>query len=325
MSYWLRRLFALIPLLLAINLFIFGLFFIVNSPDDMARMHLGQKHVTEGAIAQWKHERGYDRPLFFAREAKGLNRFTDTLFFQKSLSLLRLDFGRSDAGSDIGADLRERVGPSLAIAVPTLILGLGVDVTLALLLLFFRLTRLEWWGLALSTGLLSISTLFFIILGQSLFGRVLRLVPISGFDDGLNGLKFVILPILIGVLAGLGSGVRWYRALFIEEVEQDYVRTARAKGLSEWRVLRTHVFRNALIPILTGVVATVPLLFTGSLLMESFFAIPGLGSYTIEALAQQDFAIVRAMVFLGSLMSILGLLLTDLSYLLADPRVRLSP
>jgi peptide/nickel transport system permease protein len=134
----------------------------------------------------------------------------------------------------------------------------------------------------------------------------------------------VILPVMIGAVAGVGSGARWYRTLFLEEVEKDYVRTARAKGLSEPRVLFSHVLKNAMIPILTGVVVVLPLLFTGSLITESFFAIPGLGSYTIDAINQQDFAIVRSMVFLGSVLYILGLLLTDISYTLVDPRVRLG-
>jgi peptide/nickel transport system permease protein len=214
--------------------------------------------------------------------------------------------------------------PSLAIAVPSLILGLVTDITLALLLVFFRMTRLEYGGLALCVGLMSVSTLFYIIAGQYVFGRWLQWVPISGYGPGLESVRFVVLPVLVGVIAGIGSGVRWYRTLFIEEIEKDYVRTARAKGLSEMRVLFAHVLRNALIPILTGVVVLLPLLFTGSLLTESFFAIPGLGSYTIDAISQQDFAIVRAMVFLGAALYIVGLILTDLSYVLVDPRIRLD-
>ena len=114
------------------------------------------------------------------------------------------------------------------------------------------------------------------------------------------------------------------RTFFLEEIGKDFVRTARAKGLSERVVLYRHVLRNALIPILTGVVVVLPLLFTGSLITESFFGIPGLGSYTINAIQMQDFAIVRSMVFLGSGLYILGLILTDISYTIADPRVRLS-
>ena len=131
-------------------------------------------------------------------------------------------------------------------------------------------------------------------------------------------------PAIIGVIGGIGSGTRWYRTLFLEEINKDYVRTARAKGLSETRVLFRHVLKNALIPILTGVVVILPLLFMGSLITESFFGIPGLGSYTIDAINSQDFAIVRSMVFLGSVLYILGLLMTDISYTLVDPRVRLS-
>ena len=178
--------------------------------------------------------------------------------------------------------------------------------------------------MVLCVGLMSVSSLFYIIGGQYLVGKLLQLVPVSGYDTGGNALKFLVLPVLIGVVAGIGSGTRWYRTLFLEEISRDYVRTARAKGLSEQRVLLRHVLRNALIPILTGIVVLLPLLFLGSLITESFFGIPGLGSYTLDAIQRQDFAIVRAMVFLGTVLYIVGLLLTDVSYTLADPRVRLN-
>ena len=323
-DYIIRRLLYALPLLLGINLLTFVLFFVVNTPEDMARMHLGQKHVTSEAIEKWKHERGYDQPLFWNGQAEGAGRVTQTIFYQKSLGLFLFRFGRSDGGRDIGADISERMWPSLAIAIPSLIVGLAVHIGFALLLVFFRLTYLEFWGVALCVALMSISTLFYIIGGQFLVGKLLQLTPISGYDGGWNAVRFVILPVLIGTVAGLGSGVRWYRTLFLEEVEKDYVRTARAKGLSEVRVLFFHVLKNAMIPILTGVVVVLPLLFTGSLITESFFAIPGLGSYTIDAINQQDFAIVRSMVFLGSVLYILGLLLTDISYVLVDPRVKLN-
>jgi peptide/nickel transport system permease protein len=149
-------------------------------------------------------------------------------------------------------------------------------------------------------------------------------VPISGYAGGGDAAKFIVLPALIGVVGGIGAGSRWYRTLFLEEMTRDYVRTARAKGLAEASVMFRHVLKNAMIPILTGVVAVIPLLFMGSLLSESFFGIPGLGSYTIDAIQAQDFAVVRAMVFIGSVLYIFGLLLTDLSYTLVDPRVRLD-
>ncbi|MDT8407433.1 MAG: ABC transporter permease [Methylococcales bacterium] len=323
-SYLLRRALYALPLLLGVNLLTFLLFFVLNSPSDMARMQLGQKHVTEQAIANWKRQRGYDLPLLWNGEQSFPESLSETIFFQKSASLFWLEFGISDSGRNIGADISQRMWPSLALALPTLIIGLSVNITVALLLVWFRGTGVEWGGQVLMVALMSISSLFYIIGGQFLFGKVWQWVPISGFDSGLNAFKFAILPVLIGVLSGLGSGVRWYRTLFLEEIGKDYVRTARAKGLSELQVLFRHVLGNALIPILTGVVVVLPLLFMGSLIMESFFAIPGLGSYTIDAIAAQDFAIVRAMVFLGSVLYIIGLLLTDIAYTLVDPRVRLS-
>ncbi|HLF95930.1 MAG TPA: ABC transporter permease [Methylococcaceae bacterium] len=323
-AYLLRRLLYAVPLLIGVNLLTFVLFFVVNSPEDMARMHLGQKHVTTEAIAKWKHERGYDLPLFWNEGQAGLEKLEKTIFFEKSVRLMRFDFGSSDSGRDIGADIGERLWPSLAISLPALLAGLLTNVTLALGVVFLRQTALEFTAMIGCVALMSVSPLFYIIGGQFLFARLLQLVPISGWDGGTDSFRFLILPVAISVVSGIGSGVRWYRTLFLEEVEKDYVRTARAKGLSEARVLFVHVLRNALIPILTGVVVVIPLLFMGSLLMESFFAIPGLGSYTIDAISRQDFAVVRAMVYLGSALYILGLLLTDISYTLVDPRVRLS-
>jgi len=323
-QYLIRRVLYAIPLLVGVNIITFLLFFVVNSPDDMARMHLGQKHVTPEAIVKWKHERGYDLPLFNNDKAEGIGQLTETIFYQKSFGLFLFRFGRADNGEDIGADIRQRMWPSLAIAAPSLIVGLWVHISLALLLVFFRMNYLEFWGVALAVALMSVSTMFYIIGGQYLIGKLLQLAPISGYDLGTHAFKFLMLPVVISVIGNTGSGVRWYRTLFLEEVEKDYVRTARAKGLSETYVLFTHVLKNAMIPILTGVVVILPSLFIGSLITESFFSIPGLGSYTIDAINKQDFAIVRAMVFLGSALYIFGLLLTDISYTLVDPRVRLS-
>lgn len=322
--YLLRRLLYALPILLGVNLLTFVLFFVVNSPDAMARMHLGQKNVTAEAISRWKAQHGYDRPLLYAPDAPGLGKLTDTVLYQKSARLFVLDFGRADDGRDIGQDIRQRMGPSLAVALPALLLGLGVNIVLALLVSLLRGTYVDRSAQVLAILLLSTSSLFFIIAGQYLLARVLRLAPVSGYGGGLDMVKFVAVPVLVSVLAGLGSGLRWYRTLFLEELSRDYVRTARSKGLGDLRVMFGHVLRNAALPILTGVVALLPLLFMGSLLVESFFAIPGLGSYTIDAIQSQDFAIVRAMVFLGSLLYILGLVLTDVAYTLADPRVRLS-
>jgi len=323
-QYILRRCLYAIPLLMGVNILTFILFFVVNSPDDMARMQLGQKHVTEQAVQNWKHQHGYDLPLLWNQQAEASDKVTETIFYQKSMGLFLFDFGLSESGRNIGADIKQRMWPSLSIALPSLMVGLLVNISVALMMVLFRNSYLEFSSIVLCVILMSISSLFYIIGGQFFIGKLLKLVPISGYDTGFSAVKFLILPVLISVIAGIGSGARWYRTLFLEEVEKDYVRTARAKGLTETQVLFKHVLKNAMIPILTGVVVVLPLLFMGSLIMESFFSIPGLGSYTIDAINRQDFAIVRSMVFLGSVLYIFGLLLTDISYSLVDPRVRLS-
>lgn len=324
LNYIIRRLFYAIPILIGVNLITFTLFFVVNTPDDMARMHLGTKHVTEEAIWKWKQDHGYNKPLFYNQTAYGTKKLTDTIFFEKSISMFAFDFGRADDGRDIAHEIQSRMGPSLAIALPVFLLGLLIYITLALIIVFFRATYVDFWGVVLCVILMSISSLFYIIAGQFLVGKLWHLVPISGYSSGLDTIRFLLLPIIVGVISSIGANTRWYRTLFLEEINKEYVRTARAKGLSENIILFRHVLRNAMIPILTGAVVVIPLLFLGGLITESFFGIPGLGSYTIDAIQSQDFAVVRAMVFLGSLLYICGLILTDISYTLADPRVRLE-
>ena len=321
-GYVFRRLLYGVLILIGVNVFTFVLFFAVNTPDDMARLSIGGQRVSADAIEKWKAERGYDKPLMVNTAKDGMERYTDTIFYQRSLPLLRFDFGASDSGLDISREISQRMWPSLALAIPTFILGLIASVAFSLMLVFFRTTRLDFWGVVLCVVMLSISGLFYIIAGQWLFAKILRLVPYSGFVGGWDMVKFLALPVLVAIIARLGPEARFYRSLFLEEIGKDYVRTARAKGLSERVVLFRHVLRNAMLPILTGTVAALPLLFMGSLISESFFGIPGLGSYTIDAINAQDFSVVRAMVFLGSALYIVGLILADISYTLADPRVR---
>ena len=323
-AYILRRIAYAIPILIGVNVITFLLFFVVNTPDDMARMQLGEKRVTEEAIQKWKQARGYHKPVLWNSDARAFAKLTDTIFFEHSARLFVFDFGRSDSGRDISYDISQRMWPSLAITLPSLLLGLAAYISFGLMLAFFRATYIDITGVIACVILMSISGLFYIIGGQYLIGKLLQLVPVSGYDAGFNAIKFTILPVLVGLIGGLGASTRWYRTIFLEEMGKDYVRAARAKGLSELRVLYRHVLANGLIPILTGVVVILPSLFIGSLIVESFFAIPGLGSYTIDAINSQDFAIVRAMVFLGSVLYIIGLILTDISYTLVDPRVRLN-
>lgn len=305
---------------LGVLLFLFVLFFMVTAPEDIARKAIGEKAPPE-AITQWLANHGYDRPLFWNPEAPA-----DTLLVDHFRRMLTFDFGVSDAdGVPITRRLREGVGPSLMLTVPLFLLGLPLGVGLALVAAFFRDTYIDRMGVVLCVLAMSVSLLLYIIGGQYLIGKLLRWFPISGFDPRPSVvLRFLALPVLIGLVAGVGEHVRFYRTVFLEETNRDHVRTARAKGAGEARVMTFHVLRNALIPILTQVVLEIPFLFTGSLLLESFFGIPGLGSITVDAIQGNDFATLRTMVYIGSLLFILGQVLTDLSYTLVDPRVRLG-
>lgn len=322
LAYIVRRLLYAIPILIGVNILTFALFFVVNTPDQMAQVQLGDKYVSEEAIEQWKQQRGYHHPLFWNSESD--RPIQDTIFYEKSLSLFTLDFGKSDEGRQISADIQQRMWPSLAVALPTFVIGIFANIALALFVIMFRASLFDTGAMVLCVALMSISGVFYVIAGQFFFAKLWNLVPISGYLNGADALRFLVLPIIIGVISGIGSGTRLYRTLFLEEAGKDYVRTARAKGVSELSVLFKHILPNGMIPILTSVVVVIPSLFMGSLLIESFFGIPGLGSYTLDAIQAQDFAIVRSMVFLGSVLYIVGLLLTDISYTLVDPRVRLS-
>lgn len=323
--YTLRRLGYGLLVLLGVNLLTFFLFFTVNTPDDMARLNIGGKRVTQEQIDKWKRERGYDKPLYLNVQKNGTQQITETIFWERSVSLFTLNFGRSDAESagDIGQQITQRMAVSLQLAVPIFVLQIIVSTAFALMLVFFRHTRIDFWGVVLCVLLLSISSLFYIVVGQYLFSRTMRLVPVSGYVDGWSAIRFLILPVLLSLIARLGGEARLYRAMFLEEIGKDYVRTARAKGLTERVVLGRHVLRNAMIPVLTSAGAYLPYVFMGSLVFESFFGIPGLGAYVIDAIGGQDFAIVRCMVFIGSVLYILSYILVDIAYTLVDPRVRL--
>lgn len=317
LAYVLRRLGYGIGVVLGVLFLLFLLFFTVTDPDDIARRALGEK-VPPSVIAQWKTNHGYDRPLWPWQDLE------ENLLFDHYRRMLTFDFGLSDADdSPILERIQQGMGPSLSLTVPLLFLSLLAAIPLSLLVAFFRETYIDRMGVFVCVLAMSVSTLLYIIGAQFLLGKVLRWFPISGFDpDPLLLPRFLAMPLLVGVIAGLGSDVRFYRTAFIEESTRDFVRTARAKGASEARIMTRHVLRNALIPILTQVVLSIPFLFTGSLLLESFFGIPGLGGITVDAIRANDFSTLRTMVFIGSLLFVLGQILTDLSYGLVDPRVR---
>ncbi len=320
LAYLLRRSVWGAATVLGVLLFLFALFFLVTAPQDIARRALGEKAPPE-AIAQWLTNHGYDKPAVWNAEHP-----LDTRLAEHFRRMLTFDFGRSDADDvSIAQRLREGVGPSLSVTLPLFALGLPLALSLALLVAFFRETYIDRAGVVFCVLAMSVSVLVYILGGQFLLGKLLRWFPISGFDpDPSVLLRFLALPVLVGLMSHVGADVRFYRAVFLEESGRDYVRTARAKGAGDARVMARHVLPNALIPVLTNVVVEIPFLFTGSILLESFFGIPGLGSITVDAIQSNDFATLRVMVYLGALLFIAGQVLTDVAYTIVDPRVRLG-
>jgi peptide/nickel transport system permease protein len=327
-AYIVRRVAYAVPILLGVNVLVFVLFFFVSSPDDMARQILGDKREDPRQIENWKRERGYHLPKAYNAAEPFPSSVTQTIFWQKSMRLFTFEFGLSD-GQDrvpIGKEIRRRIPYSLCLTVPIFICGILLNITISMIVAFYRGTYVDLWALVVCVVMMSVSQLFYILGGQWLIAKTLRLVPVSGFDTAgfVSSIKFLVLPWLIALIGGIGGGVRYNRTIFLEEINKDYIRTARAKGLSEAKVLFKHALKNAMLPILTSVVVSIPFLIMGSLLLETFFGIPGLGGYTITGFAQQDFAVVRSMVFLGSVLYVIALVCVDISYTLVDPRIRLK-
>lgn len=312
LRYVIRRLLYAIPILATVSFLTILLFYGVFPPERIARNNLSAKNPTQKQLKDWLVQHGYDKP-------RGQQIVSQTW------NLLTFQFGKSDAnGEDIGERIRKSAVPSFAIALPVFFGLQIVTIAAALFLAYFRGTYVDYWGTFLCVLLMSIVSMVYIITGQFILGKILKIFPIAGYHGGLSGLKFFLMPTIIGILYSFGSLTRLYRTFMLEEMNQDYVRTARAKGVSEQAVLFRHVLKNAAVPIVTSSVAALPGLFLGSLLLESFFNIPGLGSYLLDAINSADFAVVRAMVFLGTLMTIIGYILTDIGYALVDPRVRLE-
>jgi peptide/nickel transport system permease protein len=320
LAYLVRRLAWGFATVLGVLLFLFVLFFFLATPDDIARKAVGEK-APQAVLDQWKANHGYDKPRMWNPESPA-----DTMLVDHFRRMLTFDFGKSDADdTPIARRLRDGAGPSLAFTLPVFVLGLVLGIGLSLFVAFFRETYIDRATTVLAVLMMSVSTLLYIIGVQFLLGKLLRWFPISGFDPSPEViLRFLALPVIVGLCAGIGGDLRFYRTVFVEETSRDYVRTARAKGCGEGRIMTHHVLRNSLIPILTGVVMTIPFLFMGGMLTESFFGIPGLGAATVDAINANDFSTLRVMVYIGSLLFIVGQIATDISYTLADPRVRLD-
>jgi peptide/nickel transport system permease protein len=235
------------------------------------------------------------------------------------------DFGRSFKNQQkISTMISDGIVPSLTLSVPAFILGIFVAVYISLLCAFYRNTWLDRGIVVLSVLGMSLSMLIYIIACQYVFAYSWNWFPVWGYEKGLASFSYVLLPILIWILVALGSHVRFFRTVILDEVNQDYVRTAMAKGISQNKVLFKHVLKNAMIPIITRLVIAIPFLYTGSLLLERFFGIPGLGNMLVEAVNNSDLFVVRAMTFIGAILYVAGNLVTDICYALVDPRIRLG-
>jgi len=309
--YIFRRLLYTVPIVVGVLLLTFFLFSVVGG--DISPQIAG-KNADAQTIAEIRHEYGFDKPLFLSWDSQFVNHFRKALTFQ---------FGRALDREKISEKILRGVGPSLSLTIPMFLGTLVLSLTLALLAAFVRGSWLDMVVVILCVAGMSIPYLSFIIYGQYFFAYKLGWFPILYMPEE-SLLTSLALPVVIGIIAGLGGNLRFYRTVVLDEMRSDYVRTAFAKGLSTPQVLFKHVLKNALIPIITSVVLSIPYLFLGSLLLERFFGIPGLGSLMIEAIASRDFFIINAMTFIFSLLIVVFTLLTDICYAWADPRIELE-
>ena len=245
----------------------------------------------------------------------------DSQFIAQFTSAFTFHFGRALDREKISEKILRGVGPSLALTIPMFIGTLVVSISFALIVAFLRGTVWDHAIVILCVAGMSIPYLSFIIFGQYFFAYKLDWFPIYYAPDRPMAYS-IILPALIGIVAGLGSNLRFYRTIMLDEIRSDYVRTAFAKGLTTRKVLFKHVLKNAMIPIVTNVVLSIPYLILGSLLLERFFGIPGLGYLMIEAINAQDLRVLNAMTFILALLIVVFTLLTDICYAWVDPRVK---
>jgi len=307
LKYIAKRLWEVIPTTFGILLLTFALFNVVGGSP--AEVILG-KSATAESIAAFNHKWGYDKPLIFAADSQ-LVRFIGD--FAKG------DFGYSVENQEPVANVLKRgVGASLSLTVPILAGGVVIGLMLAMLSAAFRGQLVDKAILAVSTVLMSVNYVIWVLAGQFFLSYKAAIFPVWGYD----GVMYLLLPIFIGIVSSLGTDVRFFRTAILDELYRPYVLTARSKGLSKVEIMVRHVLRNALIPIVTYVSMSIPYLFTGSLLLESFFGIPGLGSVSINAIHSADMAVVRTVVVLGALIYQMVNLVTDLLYAALDPRVR---
>ena len=300
----------MVPILLGTCFIIFVLFNMVAG--DPTQLLLG-KHATAKQMLELKRELGLDRPF--------LAQYLDIV-----KSAFTFDFGRSwSTKQEIIEMIKIGAIPSLTVSIPAFILSTIVSIAVSLIVSFFRGGKLDRLMVFTCVAMMSISSLAYILFAQKFLAYELGLFEISGYESGFPYfIPYILLPVLIWVVLNLGPDVRFYRTIILDEIYQDYVRTARAKGLSEKMILFKHVLKNAMIPIITYVVIQIPFLILGALLIESFFGIPGLGGITLNAINSSDFPVIRAMTVLSAVAYIIFSVITDVLYTLVDPRVRLK-
>lgn len=271
------------------------------------------KHATVKQIAEMRHELGLDRPFFM--------QYLDVV-----KSAFTFNFGRSwSTRQEISEMIMDGAIPSLSLSFPAFFLATLISICISLFVSFFRGKVIDRLAVIFCVGMMSVSSLAYILFGQWFLAYHMGLFEISGYEFGFPFfIPYVILPIIIWIILSIGPDVRFYRTVILDEIYQDYVRTARAKGLSEIVILFKHVLKNAMIPIITYVVIRIPFLILGALLLESFFSIPGLGGITLDAVKSSDFPVLKAMTVLSSIAYITFSVITDVLYTVVDPRVRLK-
>ncbi|MCS6772046.1 MAG: ABC transporter permease [Kiritimatiellae bacterium] len=283
------------------------------------RVPVARGDAAADALTRWRNDRELELGSVALRRVVDAPWDSQLFFFLKQLA--RLDFGVSSSANQPVRDLLlDGIGPTISLALPILMLETALAISLGLYSAVYR-GRLPDRILVIgSVALMSVNYLVWIVAGQYVLAFRLGWFPVWGFES----FAYLLLPILVGVVSGLGAGVRFYRTILLEELNKDYVRTAYAKGLSRARVLFVHVLRNAAAPIITQVVLSLPFLYTGSLLLESFFGIPGLGYLSVNAINESDVDVVRAVVVIGSALYLVANLIADVLCAAADPRVKLS-
>ena len=309
-SYILRRLLYVIPVLLGVCFIIFILFNVV-SPDPTLIM-LG-KHASKAQMLELRTELGLDRVWYI--------QYLDIV-----KSAFTFDFGRSwSTKQDIFDMIKNGAIPSMTVTIPAFTLSFFISISISLVVSFYRGKFLDKGIVFICVALMSVSSLAYILFGQWFFAFKLGWFEISGYEEGFpDFIPYVLLPIVIWIILTVGPDVRFYRTVMLDEIYQDYVRTARAKGLNERAILFKHVLKNAMVSIITYVIIQIPFLIMGSILIESFFSIPGLGGITLKAINTSDFPVLKAMTVLTSVAYIIFSVLTDFLYTLVDPRVRLG-